>query len=348
MSSKSLVALLNQELRAAGSDLVDNSYLLQGILAGCGDCIKILDLDGKLQFMSEGGKRVMEVDDFRVLKGCPWSDFWPGEGNAAASNAVNAAKAGQTAHFRGPANTAKGTPRYWDVNVSPIPGEDGRPAYLLSISRDITEEWNASQQREEAARRERFLTEESQHRAKNAFALVIALAQQTFKGEMFKSAMDSYRARIRALAQSQDAIGKSSWGNTPIRNILAAAIAPHDLEASRFTLHGPGINVNSRQATSLSLAINELATNAAKYGALSSPEGKIDIEWTRTDGEKPVFTLTWCETGGPVVSAPAQYGFGSRVIKDFMADDVGGSVHMSDEPAGVICQLKTPLENLPV
>jgi PAS domain-containing protein len=73
--------------------------------------IKILDLDGRVQFMSEGGKRVMEVDDFSAIKGCPWPEFWAGEGNAQAIAAVEAAKAGKTARFHGAPNTAKGTPR---------------------------------------------------------------------------------------------------------------------------------------------------------------------------------------------------------------------------------------------
>src|SRR6476661_10081345 len=118
----STVDTLNSELRAAGDDLADNSEVLRGVLSGCGDCIKILDLDGRLQFMSEGGKRVMEVEDFGKLKGCPWPDFWAGAGNADARAAVETAKAGGTARFRGAANTAKGNARYWDVQVSPIFG----------------------------------------------------------------------------------------------------------------------------------------------------------------------------------------------------------------------------------
>src|SRR6476661_9412899 len=132
----STVDTLNSELRAAGDDLADNSEVLRGVLSGCGDCIKVLDLEGRLQFMSEGGKRVMEVEDFGALKGCPWPTFWVGEGNVHASAAVAAANAGKTYRFRAPANTAKGTPRHWDVQVSPIAGADGKPTHLLSISRD--------------------------------------------------------------------------------------------------------------------------------------------------------------------------------------------------------------------
>ena len=84
----STVVSLNEELRAAGDGLAGNADVLRGVLAGCGDCIKILDLDGRLQFMSEGGKRVMEVDDFSALKGCPWPDFWAGPGHAEAASSI--------------------------------------------------------------------------------------------------------------------------------------------------------------------------------------------------------------------------------------------------------------------
>ena len=182
---------MNRELAAADPDLVGNDDLLRGVLSGCGDCIKVLDLDGRLQFMSDGGKRVMEVDDFSVLKGCPWPGFWAGDGNRDALAAVEAAKAGKTARFRGAANTAKGNPRYWDVQVSPIYGSSGQVAQLLSISRDITEEW-------EAAQRERFLNEELEHRVKNTFAMVLSIANQTFRGDANASPLEAYTARITA------------------------------------------------------------------------------------------------------------------------------------------------------
>ena len=166
------VAALNEELGAVSTQLLKNDDLLRGVLAGCGDCIKILDLDGRLQFMSEGGKRVMEVDDFTALKGCPWPDFWEGAGNADAKSAVAAAIRGETARFRGAANTAKGTPRFWDVQVSPIVDADGKPTHLLSISKDITEEHRS-------AERQKFLTEELHHRIKNTLTTVLAISKHS-------------------------------------------------------------------------------------------------------------------------------------------------------------------------
>jgi hypothetical protein len=101
---KLAAASMEEELKAAGDGLVGNADVLRSVLAGCGDCIKILDLEGRLQFMSEGGKRVMEVEDFGRLKGCAWPDLWAGAGNGDAKNAVATAIGGGVARFRGAAD----------------------------------------------------------------------------------------------------------------------------------------------------------------------------------------------------------------------------------------------------
>jgi PAS domain S-box-containing protein len=134
--------------QAAEAQRVDAEFL-RSVLASSGDCIKVLDLDGNLVFMSEGGQRVMEVGDFNAIRGCPWPDFWQDERNADARAAVEAAKAGGTGHFRGSADTMAGNLKYWDVQVTPILGPDGQPEKLLSVSRDIT-----ATQHAEAALRE--------------------------------------------------------------------------------------------------------------------------------------------------------------------------------------------------
>src|SRR6476469_1954809 len=102
-SRTSAIGMMNEELNAAGEGLTGNEDLLRSVLAGCGDCIKILDLEGRLRFMSEVGKQIMEVDDFSNLKGRPWPDFWDGAGKQDAALALEAARSGQTTRFRGAA-----------------------------------------------------------------------------------------------------------------------------------------------------------------------------------------------------------------------------------------------------
>jgi two-component sensor histidine kinase len=332
------LSALRRELAGVGAELAGGGDFLRGILSGCGDCIKILDLDGKLQFMSEGGKRVMEVEDFAALRGCPWPDFWTGEGNAQASHAVAEARAGRIARFRGPANTAKGTPRTWDVQVSPIMGEGGEVTHLLSISRDITEEWNATQRERESIERSKFLSEELVHRVKNTLATVLALANQTFKGEQYKEPRAVFNGRIQTLSDAYNLLTEHSWTATSMRAVVESALAPFRSGTGQIEIAGPDYEIKPAQALTLALAINELATNATKYGALSLPDGKVSVTWS-TD---PALRLDWIETGGPAVTAPTRLGFGSRLIQNLLARDFGGAVDLRYDPAGVSCSLQAP------
>lgn len=125
--------------------IANTDEFLKALLKTSTDCIKILDLDGQLRFMSDGGQVVMEVDDFGKIEGCPWPDFWAGDENEKARHAVEEAKAGRVAQFQGFAQTAKGSPRWWHVVVAPINGPDGKPEQLLSISTDITDKRRAEQ-----------------------------------------------------------------------------------------------------------------------------------------------------------------------------------------------------------
>lgn len=329
---------MHRELAVAGEDLAAGGDFLRGILAGCGDCIKVLDLEGRLQFMSEGGKRVMEVENFAALQGCPWPDFWAGDGNLQATAAVASAKEGRTARFRNAANTAKGTPRYWDVQVSPIIGKDGKVASLLSISRDITEEWTAEERQRENVERLQFLSEELTHRVKNTLATVLALATQTFKGDALKESRAIFNGRIQTLSDAYNILTASSWTATTLQRVAESALAPFRSGAGRISISGPHFEIQPQQALTLALAINELATNAAKYGALSGVTGTVNLRWST--GTR--LQLEWRESGGPAVVPPTRSGFGSRLIQTMLANDFKGEVRLEYAQSGVICRLEAP------
>jgi two-component sensor histidine kinase len=331
---------LQAELSEVGVNQGAGNDLLRGILAGCGDCIKILDLEGRLQFMSEGGRRVMEVDDFAPLKGCPWPDFWVGEGNAQALAAVAEAKAGRTSRFQNEAHTAKGTPRYWDVQVSPILNETGQSTHILSISRDITEEWNASQKQAANLKRQQLLVEELTHRVKNTLATVIALANQTFRGDAHKTPRDAFMGRIKTMGDSYNILTEASWGASSIQRVVESALDPFRHGNSQIKITGVEFELNPGQALILALAVNELATNAVKYGALSVPAGHVEVSWTVTDALR----FQWVEMHGPAVSPPARSGFGSVLIKTLLAGDFNGTVDLRYDPSGVTCKLEAPLK----
>jgi PAS domain S-box-containing protein len=130
----------NEPTRIAQPDAAydTDADFLFSVMSASGDCIKVLDLDANLIYMSKGGQAVMEVSDFNAIRGCPWPDFWQDQGHVDARQAIATALAGGVGSFRGAATTMKGNPRYWDVQVTPILGADGKPERLLSVSRDIT------------------------------------------------------------------------------------------------------------------------------------------------------------------------------------------------------------------
>ncbi len=338
--STSLVNALNDELSAAGEGLVGNDDVLRAVLAASGDCIKILDLDGRLQFMSEGGKRVMEVEDFGRLKGCPWPDFWADSGNAEARRAVEAAQAGNSARFTGAADTAKGTPRHWDVQVSPIFDHTGEVSHILSISRDITKEWQAFVELEAASLRQSVLTAELEHRIKNMFAMVGAIAHQTIRGDV-DEARKTFSSRLITLSHAHDILTKTSWESAPVGDVVTASLRSHGAWASRIEAAGPYLALIPNRALALALALHELATNAVKYGALSNETGRVRIEWS----SGPEFKFTWTESGGPEIAEPvrASKSFGSRLLEGVLANAFQGKVALSYRPTGLVCEVTAPL-----
>lgn len=330
---------------AAEPGLAGNDELLHGILAGCGDCIAILDLDGHLQFMSERGLRVMEIDGFAEVKGCPWPELWDGANYLDAVNAVETARTGGRARFTGHANTAKGTSRYWDVKVFPIAGSDGKPSHLLSVCRDITEESRAFSDLKEAVQRQALLAAELQHRIKNTLAMVAAIANQTMRGDDVDAAREGFAARLTTLSHAHDILTQTSWSDAPIRDIVNGALAPHRSGQGSIRASGPDLVLPPRQALALAVAIHELATNATKYGALST-RGRVDVTWTVAELEKvPYLRFTWTESGGPAVFKPEpdQRGFGSRLIEQMLSSAFAGKVVTSYRLAGVECELFAPL-----
>lgn len=141
-----------RERNAALSSLRESEAFTRSILASSTDCIKVLDLDGRLTFMSEGGQKSMEVSEFNAIAGCPWPDFWRGAGNAEAVAAIEGARRGEARSFMGKAATFGGTVRWWHVAVSPIPGADGRPERILSVSRDVSDLRASEEQRDRFVR----------------------------------------------------------------------------------------------------------------------------------------------------------------------------------------------------
>jgi PAS domain S-box-containing protein len=327
------------ERRRAEAALRASEEFTRRILESSTDCIKVLDPDARLLFMGPGGMEVMEVDDFGAIEGCDWRDFWSGPDHEKAREAVRTALARGNARFQGHTPTMKGRPRWWDVAVTPILGYDGAVDKLLSVSRDITET-------KQAEEHQQLLINELNHRVKNTLATVQSIASQTLRNAAtLEEAKAAFEARLLALSRAHNVLTRENWEGANLRKIVTEAIAPYsNAREDRLHLTGPDVRLPPRMALALAMALQELATNAVKYGALSNEAGKIAIEW-RLDGTTapPCLHLRWEESGGPAVRVPKRRGFGTRLIERSLALDLEGDVRIEFATGGVTCTVDAPL-----
>lgn len=222
------------------------------------------------------------------------------------------------------------------LTVSPIFDEYGRITGASKIARDITA-------RKEAERLTRVLMGELKHRVKNVLATVQAIARQTFgRYDSNPTAIETFTARLAALARAHDLLTRESWEEAELSAIVHETLAPYARQ--RFTIEGPALRLRPRSVVAMSLALHELATNAAKYGALSAPAGHITVSWAIEPEGDGHFELVWEERGGPQVSVPDEKGFGSKLITHILAAELGGSVQIDYDPSGIRCRVTAPLE----
>jgi two-component sensor histidine kinase len=195
----------------------------------------------------------------------------------------------------------------------------------------------ASNERRESEDQIRFLMRELSHRAKNQLAIVTAMARRT--GDT-SGTMEEFQAvfsdRLLALSRSMDLLVKQNWNGVVLSELVAAQLHPFETgERSRIVIEGPRVQLNADVAQNIGLVLHELATNAAKYGALSVPGGKVSVRWGPIPTDPGVFRISWVESGGPPVGPQSRTGFGSFVIQRAVTQALGGDVSHEFDPSGV-------------
>jgi PAS domain S-box-containing protein len=232
----------------------------------------------------------------------------------------------------------KGGAVIWiELSASIVRGGDGAASYGVRIVRDISD-------RKRAEEHQRLLAVELNHRVKNTLAVVQGLAHQTFKTDRVPDdVIRAFEGRLSALGAAQELLISRSWEAAPISSVIQAALRPFESEEPQFTIDGPEVLLTPAATVNLTLGMHELATNAAKYGALSTREGRIAVRWQVRDES---LSLTWTERGGPPVVEPQSRGFGSRLLERALARDLGGLVEIGFEPDGVVCTIEAPLERI--
>jgi two-component sensor histidine kinase/PAS domain-containing protein len=210
-------------------------------------------------------------------------------------------------------------------------GPDGTALWSIGLLEDVTE-------RRRAEQRQRMLINELNHRVKNTLATIQSIASQTFRGATdLTSARAAFESRLVALSGAHNLLTAESWRGARLDEVAAHALAPFAAEqAPQISRSGPPAWLPAPNALALSLALHELATNAAKFGALSVPEGRVALSWSVNDGR---FVLSWREEGGPPVGSPLRSGFGMRLLQRSLARELNGEVALEFLPTGVRCDI---------
>ncbi|WP_158932987.1 chemotaxis protein CheB [Acidisphaera sp. S103] len=230
------------------------------------------------------------------------------------------------------------------VNARTLARNGGREQLILLAIEEIT-------QRKRDAGHQEMLIGELNHRVKNVLATVQAIMSQTSRQSI---SLDDFRVafegRLHALAQAHDLLTEKGWVGTEIGQIVTQTLAPYRLQDSaRIAVEGPLLTVRSQSGVALLMVLHELATNAAKYGALSAPAGKLSVTWRRiSDGASERIQLQWTETDGPKVTPPTRQGFGTKLIERSTMHELGGEARLAYLEEGLRCELIFPWAGLPI
>jgi PAS domain S-box-containing protein len=199
-------------------------------------------------------------------------------------------------------------------------------------------------ERKVAEEHQRLLINELNHRVKNTLASVQAIAFQTLKGDLpLAEARASFEARLMALSRAHNLLTEQNWGGARLDRVVADSVEHLAGNAGRFDIKGEPLWLAPRAALALAMALHELGTNAAKYGALSTEEGRVSIDWRVGEGR---LVLQWVESGGPHVEPPVRRGFGSRLVERGLEADLGGQARLIFEPEGLKCQIEASLKDV--
>ncbi|MBD9650180.1 PAS domain S-box protein [Ensifer sp. ENS09] len=294
-----------------------------------------LDAAGCIASWNSGAERLLGYRDSEVL-GLSGGIFFSPEdrvSNVPQQEMLIAGERGRAANERW--HYRKDGSRFWGSGVM-LPVEESGPDRYLKIFRDRTEE-------RKAEKRQKLLVGELNHRVKNTLATVSSLAEQTLKSsdspEAFAQALNT---RLLVLAKAHDLLTREAWQSVNLSDIAQTVLAAW-VEDGRVSLRGAPIRINPKQALALSMAFNELLTNAIRHGSLSNGNGRVALSWQCQD----VCSILWEERGGPPTAVPDRQGFGLRVLNRGLAHELGYPVELRFEPEGLTCTMSLDFTSKP-
>ncbi len=305
------------------------SQRLASIVESSDDAIVSKNLDGIITSWNKGAERIFGYLSEEIV-GRSIKTIIPPEHYDEEDAIIQRIKQGQRVeHYETVRQRKHGSRIEVSLTVSPIKDTHGKVVGASKIARDISE-----RRRDEAQLA--LLAREAEHRTKNVLATVQAAIRLT----RAKSAEDFKRViegRIQALANVHALFVESRWAGAALRNLIARELAPYSQEGNaRSRIDGPNLVLEPGVAQTMAVVIHELATNAAKYGALSSPAGCVEVDWSVTNGR---VNIRWSEVNGPLVEPPAHQGFGMRVVESMIKAHFNGAVDFDWRASGLCCEI---------
>lgn len=317
---------------------------LEAVLESATDyAIIAMDLDGLVTMWNSGAEKILGWTEKEIC-GQPASVFFTIEDRR---------RGIPQAEMRAALTKGFGSDERWHLKkdglcfwasgeMMPLRDETGTVRGLIKILRDRTEHRQAEE-------RQFLLNQELAHRVKNTLAVVQAISAQTFRGEgSFAAARTSFNDRLIALARAHDVLMNGSWTAASLRALVdGIAVVRGQGDERQIRVSGQDVTLGPRAALSFALVLHEMATNAVKYGALSTPAGTVSISWKLIGAlEEARLWFEWHEQGGPAVTPPGRKGFGSRLIEGSFHKEPGDEITFSYLPEGVKLTLEFNLKTL--
>jgi PAS domain S-box-containing protein len=306
-----------------------DSQRLASIVKDSQDAIISKNLDGVIETWNEGAQRIFGYTADEAV-GKPITILIPENRLDEEPGILSRIRRGERIeHYETVRRRKDGTLIDISLTVSPVKGANGTIVGASKIARDIT----AQKQAEE---RMKLLAREVDHRAKNILATVQALVRMT-RADSVPAYTEALAGRVRSLAQAHTLLAKSRWQSVNLRQLIEEELEPFGTDGDgHLRIAGPDIELSPDAGQGLGMALHELATNAAKYGAFSVPGGSVAVDWSVQDG---LLVLRWTERGGPPVREPGKRGFGSGLIEAAVRGQLDGEVAFDWRPAGLSCEL---------
>jgi PAS domain S-box-containing protein len=337
--TKLFLAAAIDELRA-----VEARARLSAIVSSSPDAMVSISSEGTITSWNGGAQRLFGYRPEEAI-GRNFTLVVPEDVSDEHSAIFPRALAGETIDLETVRLAKGGRPVNVAMSASQMRAPDGTVLGVAAVVRDITQRKRTESELHETRDRQRLLINELNHRVKNSLAIVQAIAQQSFKGaHSSPEARAAFEGRLSALSAAHDLLTRENWETASMVKVIEDAVAPYRGQKDRFTIAGPDLRLPPKTAVSFALAFHELATNAVKYGALSTSTGRIEISWKmESDNGVEKLRLVWTETGGPAVSFPEKRGFGTRLIERSLAAEFDGEVDIDFRAEGVVCTVVAPL-----